>query len=343
MPAESIVRWPAEWEPQAATWLAWPHNCETWPGHYENIPNTFVQFLRAISQVQPVHLLSGPTEIPPSAMATISKLSNVAVHHVRTNDTWIRDYGPTFVVRIADSKLVGIRWRFNAWGGKYLPCDDDAAAAAAICGIVGCDCVSSELHCEGGALETDGCGTLLTNSSCLLTDTRNPGWTRTHIEDQFKQNLGAKKIIWVDGGGLDGDDTDGHIDQLARFVSPGRVVVATSSHSNDSNARGLRANAQILRASTDANHRPLEVIPLPTPAPRWVDGKRVPESYCNFLIANEIVILPTFRSPPTDQYATKLLSELMPDRTVIPLDAYDFIWGLGAFHCASQQQPREID
>ncbi len=339
MADSSPFRWPAEWEPQAATWLAWPHNRSTWPGHYANIPIIFQQFVEALSRVQTVHVLCGPVGKSTEIVQALGELERVELHAVSTNDTWIRDYGPTFVIRQSTCQLVGIDWKFNAWGGKYLPCDDDAAAASKICKLINCETQESNLHCEGGALESDGRGTLLTNSSCLLTDTRNPGWSRQQIEIELVQKLGVRKIIWVDGGGLAGDDTDGHIDQLARFVAPQQVVVATSSRNDDPNAAGLLENGQILRMQSDADDQPLEVIPLPTPPPRFVEGKRVPESYCNFLIANGIVIVPTFRSEQTDRYALDVLGELMPNRTIVPLDAYDFIWGLGAFHCASQQQP----
>jgi agmatine deiminase len=234
-----------------------------------------------------------------------------------------------------------VDWRFNAWGGKYLPCDADSAAASAICDILKCRRLPSPIVCEGGGLETDGRGTLLTTSSVLLSPTRNPGMTQADIERELERTLGVSRCVWIDGGGLEGDDTDGHIDQLARFVGPGLVVAAVSSSTSDSNHAGLAANLEILRQAHDAEGKRLMVEPLPTPLPRFVDDRRVPESYCNFLIANEIVIVPTFRSP-TDEPALRLLGQLIPDRRIVPLDAYDLIWGLGAFHCASQQQPAGV-
>ena len=341
--------WPAEWEQQAATWVAWPHNLDTWPGRFESIPPAFVKLVVALSQFQSVHVLTGPANVRPSAAALLSKdaLSKagqltqhpIQLHQVATNDTWIRDYGPTFVRRRDDGSLVGIDWKYNAWGGKYPPYGDDALAAEMICRAAGCTRSMSSLYCEGGALETDGQGTLLTTSSCLLSPTRNPGWTREMVETELKRQLGVEKILWVDGGGLSGDDTDGHIDQLARFVAPGVVVVATSSDAGDPNRDGLEANLQQLRQSTATDGSPLTVQALPTPPPRIVDGQRAPESYCNFLFANNCLIVPTFRNEATDQAALKLLGQLLPQRKLIPLDAYDFIWGLGAWHCASQHQP----
>ena len=314
--------WPAEWERQAATWIAWPHNLETWPGRFEQIPQDFVKFILTLSQFQPVHVLSGPTDVRPTAEAFLSEdalaqrlphsqlapVFPIQVHQVPTNDTWIRDYGPTFVRRRDDGSLVGIDWKYNAWGGKYPPFDDDARAAETICRAIGCTRSMSPMYCEGGGLETDGQGTLLTTRSCLLSPTRNPGWTPNMVEAELMRQLGIEKVIWVDGGGLEGDDTDGHIDQLARFVAPGIVVAATSSEASDANRAGMAANVQQLRQST----------------------------------ANGCVIVPTFRHDATDHAALRLLEQLLPQRKIVPLDAHDVIWGLGAWHCASQHQPAAV-
>ncbi len=281
----------------------------------------------------------GPDGIRPAAHEMLVDMPNVTIHPVPTNDVWIRDFGPTFVKRISDGTVV-CRLHFNAWGGKYPPFDRDAAAAETICQLVGCPRHESWLFCEGGGLETDGQGTLLTTSSVLMSATRNPNRTRSEVEAELRKQLGVQQIIWVDGGGLEGDDTDGHIDQLARFVKADTVVAAVSSTTSDSNHDGLVENHRLLTLATNAAGQRLNVIPLPTPKPRVLEGRRVPESYCNFLIANGIVIVPTFRSDDTDQRALlRLLEQLMPDHRIIPLDAYDLIWGLGAFHCASQQQP----
>lgn len=298
-----------------------------------------VKFIAALSQVQTVHVLCGPSTAQPSAGELLSGLGNVVLHDIATNDTWIRDYGPTFVRRIDDGSLVGVDWKYNAWGNKYPPFDQDAAAAEKICRWLKCQRSVSAMYCEGGALETNGKGTLLTTSSCLLSPNRNPGWSKEMVERELRAQLGVSIIIWVDGGGLQGDDTDGHIDQLARFVNADTVVVATSSDPQDGNRGGLEENCKLLSASATAEGKPLQVVRLPTPPPRYIDNTRVPESYCNFLLANGIVIVPTFRSPATDQAAIDTLARLFPERRIVNLDAYDLIWGLGAFHCASQQQP----
>jgi agmatine deiminase len=339
MSAHSPHSWPAEWEPQAATWIAWPHNRATWPDRFTPIPGVFRKFIAELSQVQPVHVLSGKSSLPEPPQDYLSDLKNVTVHAIATNDTWIRDFGPTFVRRLDDGALVGVNWHYNAWGGKWPPYDDDAKAGTAICQTIGCLRSASSLYCEGGALETDGEGTLLTTSSVLMSPSRNPGWSREMVEGELKRQLGVLRILWIDGGGLQGDDTDGHIDQLARFVAPGVVVAATSSSLSDPNHAGLAENVRILRKSLSATEAKLEVFSLPTPPPRSVDQHRVPESYCNFVLANGIVIVPTFRNDATDQPALRLFEQLLPNRRIIPLDASDLIWGLGAFHCASQQQP----
>ncbi len=337
--SECETYWPAEWERQSATWIAWPHNRDTWPGRFEPIPSQFRRFIATLSEVQLVHVLSGPTTARPSASELLSGLKNVHIHSITTNDSWIRDFGPTFVRNRQDDSLVGIDWRYNAWGGKYPPYDADAAAAEKICQVLGCLYRKSNLYCEGGALETDGEGTLLTTGSCLLSSSRNPHWTRVQVELELQQQLGVRQIIWVDGGGLDGDDTDGHIDQLARFVRPGVVVAASSNAEDEPNHAGLEKNLQILARACDASGRAFEVHRLPIPPARFIDGVRVPESYCNFLLANGILVVPTFRHPANDAAALELLGALFPDRTLIPQDASDLAWGLGAFHCLSQQQP----
>ena len=338
---QSPQAWPAEWESQSATWIAWPHNQQTWRNRFEQIPRVYEQFILALARVQAVHVLSGSSGLLYPASRNLANVPNVIIHEVVTNDTWIRDYGPTFVRRRDDGVLVGVDWQFNAWGGKYLPCDDDARATQEICKILGCPRSASALCCEGGALDTDGLGTLLTTSSVLMNPTRNPGWTCEMVEGELQRQLGVTNFIWVDGGGLLGDDTDGHIDQLARFVAPGVVVVAQSSRTDDPNSAGLAENFRILSSAKLANEQRIKVHALPTPAPRFVDEKRVPESYCNFLFANGIVIVPTFQSDTTDRAAVRLFEQLLPDRKIIPLDATHLIWGLGAFHCASQQQPAD--
>ena len=331
--------WPAEWTSHAATWIAWPHNENTWPDRFDPIEPTFERMIRTIAEVEPVHVLGGPATIYARATDCLANASNVTVHAIATNDVWIRDYGPTFVLDATRQKLIAVDWQFNAWGGKYPPWDDDARNAERISELVGCTHSPSQLIAEGGGLETDGEGTLLTTSSCLLAATRNPNWTREAIEVELKTQLGVKKVLWIDGGALAGDDTDSHIDQLVRFSQPGRVLCAVSSTTDDANHAKLESQFQCLQDQLDAKNRKLEIIRLPTPPPRFIGGKRVPESYCNFYLANSIVLMPTFGHRKTDDAAAQIVKNEFPNRVIVPLDASDLIWGLGAFHCATQQQP----
>lgn len=329
-------RWPAEWEQQDAMWFAWPQNNRTWKSHFDPVPAAFVKLVHAVAEFLPVKVLAASGRL----MTTAKKMlgSHVELFDVATNDCWVRDYGPTFVHD--GDRVIGIDWRFNAWGGKYPPWDDDAAATRQICNLVGVVSESSPLTLEGGAIEGDGCGRLLTTPVCIETRTRNRGWSRERIARELHTRLGVTEIVWIDGGGLEGDDTDGHIDQLARFLSPTEVVVATSSKSDDPNATGLRHNLTQLQAWAEQTSPVVSVHALPTPPPRLINGLRMPESYCNFLmLGGSAIIAPTFAHRKSDSQAIGILQDLCPSTKVIGVDASEFIWGRGAWHCASQQQP----
>ena len=226
--SDDRFRWVAEWHPHAATWIAWPHNRTTWPDRFENIPATFERLVRTLAEVERVDVLGGSGEAFQAALSTFAGNPRIVVHPVATNDCWIRDFGPTFLLDGHHRTLGAVDWVYNAWGNKYPPYDDDASNAARIAQIVGCPRFASQLVCEGGALETDGQGTLLTTSRCLLSLSRNPNWSRSMVEAELQRQLGIRTVLWVDGGELAGDDTDSHIDQLVRFVRPGLVVAAVS-------------------------------------------------------------------------------------------------------------------
>lgn len=332
-------RWPAEWEPQEAIWLSWPHNESTWPGLYEQIPAAFAALVRAACQYVPVRLLAAGelATIVNRELGDLVRGGELEIFDIPTNDCWIRDYGPTFVVD--GNRLTGIDWRFNAWGGKYAPWDDDAAAARRICESIGVRHEASELGLEGGAIEGDGNGRLLVTPSCVVVETRNHGWSREQIQVELHRRLGVHEVVWIDGGGLEGDDTDGHIDQLARFVNPEHVVCAVSGP-EDVNHRGLELNFSQLLDWARKTTPGVTVHRLPIPPARRIETARVPESYTNFLmLGDRAVLVPTFRQPQSDDAALGLLRELLPGRAIVPVDAYHFAWGLGAWHCASQQQP----
>lgn len=331
--------WPAEWETHAATWISWPHNAETWPGHLELIPPVFERLIRVLAEVEKVHVLGGPPNSHIQAQSALADVQNITLHRITTSDSWIRDYGPTFVTDEAGTELFGVSWRFNAWGGKYGGYEADAAAASRICNALGCSRLDSPLTCEGGALETDGEGTLLITPQSLAVGSRNPGWNRDRIELHLAKMLGCTKVIWVEHGKLAGDDTDSHIDQLARFVRPGVVLAAVAGSRDDENAKALEMQFEMLRESTDARANTLDCIALPTPPPRFIHNQRVPESYCNFYLANGIVIVPQFGHPASDDRALGILAEHFANRELVPIDSSNLVWGLGSFHCSTQQQP----
>lgn len=348
-PHISPPRVPAEWEPQAAVWLAWPHQRSTWPGRFRPVPEFFTRWARIIAESTPVKILAGG-ELAADAGRAFRQQPLIDVVDIATNDCWIRDYGPTFVVHRDRSlgsedrpreTLEAVAWRYNAWGGKYPPWDLDDAAATRIADHLRIPTIRGELCLEGGALETDGQGRLLTTPGCLVTDTRNPGRSTEDVARELHRRLGIGEIVWLDGGGLQGDDTDGHIDQLARFLSPEIVVVAVCDDPEDPNHGPLEANYHQLRLWAGTTKPRVEVHRLPIPPARHIDGQRVPESYCNFLrLGADRLLVPTFGDPAADDRAVGILRGLTDRVEVTPIDCRDLVWGLGALHCASRDQPR---
>lgn len=330
-------RVPAEWELQEQVWLSWPHQQETWPGHYEPIPAFYLRWIDSLRESMSVKLLAGDPIIG-DCENQIQGRSGVDVIRIETNDCWIRDYGPTFVQTDSPNPLMGVDWKYNSWGGKYPPWEADNLVASRICSELDIPCTQSQLCVEGGAMEFDGLGRMLSTSSCLLSPNRNPDWSRIQIEEEMERLLGIHEIMWLDGGGLCGDDTDGHIDQLARFIDPENVVVATTDDRCDANYPALDLNFRLMQAWGEETSPRVTIHRLPTPPARFVDGKRVPESYCNFLrLGSERLLVPSFGAS-SDEYARALLTELT-NITVEMIDCRDMVWGLGALHCASRDQP----
>jgi agmatine deiminase len=335
------MRVAAEWEPQRAVWIAWPHHRDTWPGRFASIPGVFAEFVSCIAEVVPTRVI-GTSRLRQLARHRLPT-ANVTWCDIETNDSWIRDFGPTFVLE-QQRRRYAIDWRFNAWGGKYPPWDADDAAAAAMIRHAGWRRVAGGLCLEGGAMEWDGQGRLLTTPRCLVTPTRNPGLDRTEVETRLAELTGAREIVWVDGGGLEGDDTDGHIDQLARFLDPENVVVATASDPADSNHPALAANERALRRWAASTQPAVRVHRLPIPPARFIQGQRLPESYCNFVrLGPDRLLVPTFGAERADQLALDTLKQLAqhrwPQVEVIGIDCRELIWGLGALHCASCNEP----
>lgn len=337
-PARLGYRWPAEWEPHAATWLSWPRNPRTWPGKFEAIPEKFAAFVRLLAEFEPVQILAGGDSVMRQARELVGSLPNFHLHDVETNDAWCRDHGPTFLAGPPDLPPVLVDWEYNAWGGKYPPFDKDNEVPRRIAELTGRRRFAPGIILEGGAIDGNGRGTILTTESCLLNPNRNPNLSREQIEMYLADYLGARKILWLSGGEIDGDDTDGHVDQLARFVGPSTVVAAVEPDPGDENHAPLSANFAQLQTMTDQDGRPLTIVSLPMPRPKFHDGHRLPASYCNFYIANGVVVVPQF-GDAADATAIDSLARLFPDRQVRGLDSLDLIWGLGSFHCLSQQEP----
>ena len=330
---------PAEWEPHAATWVAWPHAETTWPGCLAEAEREFETLVRALARSERVELLAQSDShagLLSERLGVLARDGSVRLHVVRTDDVWMRDIGPTFV-RDGTGELVALDWKFNAWGGKYAPWDRDDAVAARVASLCGVARERLELVVEGGALEVDGEGTLLATEPTLLDPKRNPGVSRESIEKRLGELLGVTRIVWL-GEGIEGDDTDGHIDDLARFVAPGVVVCARESDPDDPNFAPLEACGERLRAARDAGGRALRVIDLPMPPAVRAGADRLPASYANFYIANREVLVPVFGAP-SDARAIEILRPLFPGRDVVGIPSRSLVRGLGAVHCLTQQQP----
>lgn len=342
-------RWPAEWEAHRATWLSWPHNDETWPGCLAAAEDAFVEIVRAVlpGEAVEIHVLDQPMADRVRERLRkggVEDSEALRLHVVPTDDAWIRDHGGVFVVDVEGQGGPPARrlidFEFDAWGGKYPPWDRDAKVAAEMARIAGVPSTRSDRVFEAGSVDGDGEGTILTTESCLLNPNRGRAGqdrSRKAMEAFLAETLGAKKVLWL-GDGLEGDDTDGHIDDLTRFVSPGRVVTVVSSDPADADYRILAENRRRLETMSDAAGRPLEVIELPTPDPLSGPDGRLPASYANFYFANRALLVPTF-GVDQDQEALAILETVVRDRPVVGIPSRSLVLGLGAVHCLTQQEP----
>ncbi|HEX9787338.1 MAG TPA: agmatine deiminase family protein [Candidatus Binatia bacterium] len=333
---------PAEWAHHRATWLSWPHNRETWPTQLESVREVWIEMVRALALREQVYLLVNDEATEREAAARLRKadavMENVTLVKIPTIDVWMRDYGPTFVTRASNEQPLGCNdWTFNGWGGKYKTYEEDDRVARDIAALLHIPVFAQEIVLEGGSIEVNGAGTCLTTEQCLLNRNRNPHLSRGQIEERLKNSLGVSHVIWL-GEGVVGDDTDGHIDDIARFVDPTTVVCAVESNPGDDNYGVLQDNFERLNRATDQNGKKLSVVPLPCPGPVSSDGARLPASYANFYIANDIVLVPVF-DDPNDAKALGILQDLFPLRQVTGLRCREVIAGLGALHCVTQQEP----
>lgn len=333
-------RWPAEWEPHQATWLAWPHNPDTWPGRLDQAIRQYTRFVEILADCEPVHILAGGRDVMQSARHHVGHLANVQLHDIPTNDAWIRDFGPTFLVNDHEGSTALVDWQYNAWGRKYPPFDRDNAVPAHIAKWTGYRRFSAPIVLEGGAIEGNGHGLVLTTETCLMNPNRNPDLGRLEIERILRDFVALNRITWL-AAGIQGDDTDGHIDQLVRFVDATTVVVALEEDPEDDNYVALQANFQRLGALARELETTPNLVPLPMPRPRYHQGQRLPASYANFYFANNAVLVPQF-DDPADRVASSILRQLCPGREVIGVPASELVLGLGSLHCLTQQQPVSV-
>jgi agmatine deiminase len=348
LPAELGYRMPAEWEPHEATWIAWPHCREDWPGKFAAIPWVYVEIVRHLHVGERVRILVNDARTEKRVRRQLARaaidLKQIDFYCFATDRVWTRDFGPIFLTS-SEGTVALTDWRFNAWA-KYPNWQRDDQIPQQIQAALGLSCWRPALDnrrivLEGGSIDVNGQGLLLTTEECLLdsVQARNPGLSREDLERVFSGYLGASKVLWL-GRGIAGDDTHGHVDDLARFVGPRTVVTVVEENREDPNFEPLQENLRRLREMSDTEGRKLDVVELPMPKPIWFDKQRLPASYANFYIANDRVLVPTFNDPQ-DRRALGVLADLFPGRPVVGIHAVDLVWGLGTLHCLTQQQPAQ--
>jgi agmatine deiminase len=344
--AGAVYRMPAEWERHAATWLAWPHETSDWPGKFAPISWVYGEIVRHLSRVEKVRILISGQEAAQKARKVLEKsgaeMAAVEFFHAATDRSWTRDYCPIFV-RKPKGESAALNWRFNGWA-KYANWRNDDAVTTKLAAKLKLPMITPSWNgrrvvLEGGSIDVNGAGTILTTEECLLSEVqeRNPGLTRQDIEALFRQYLGARHTLWLKNG-ITGDDTHGHVDDLARFTDDHTVVIASEDNKQDANFEPLQENLALLREMRDQDGLTLRVEKLPMPEPVVFNGQRLPASYANFYIANGLVLMPTFNDA-NDRIALNKLAHLFPDRKVVGIAATDLVLGLGTLHCMTQQEP----
>jgi len=347
-PASLGYRMPAEWEPHSATWLGWPHNKTDWPGKFQPIPWVYAEIVRNLARHERVEILVNNARAEEQSRSVLDQANaltdNVRFRRALTNRGWMRDSAPIFVRRGNEiDPIAAVNWQFNAWA-KYPDWRDDAKASERIVEWAGVPAFRPGFNgrrvvLEGGSIDTNGTGLLLTTEECLLSNvqSRNPGMSREDLERVFTEYLGIENVIWLERG-IAGDDTHGHVDDISRFVAHDAVLTAVELNRSDDNHEPLRINRERLRRATDQRGRKLQIVDLPMPSPVIFKGRRLPASYANFYIGNGVVLVPVFNDK-NDRFALNTLAELFPSRDIVPIYCGDLIWGLGAIHCMTQQQP----
>ncbi len=344
----SVYRMPAEWEPHTATWLTWPTNTITWPGKMlKEVEGIYLQMMRGLLAGEKVHLLVPDEKTGKKVLALLARQktssANLVLHRVKAVDTWIRDYGPIFVKKDGKATDAFTKWTFNAWGGKYKDLARDNGVVNKLRYLKNFRRVDVPMVLEGGSIDMNGRGLCLTTEQCLLNPNRNPKLSKAQIEDRIRKNLGVKAFVWLKEG-IEGDDTDGHVDDITRFVAPNTVLTVVESDPKDKNHAILGENLEILKASRNLSGKKFDIVEFPMPGMVGVEkghssSGRLPASYANFYIGNKAVLLPVY-SHKNDKAAARILQKLFPGRKVVPVECTALVYGLGSIHCVTQQEPR---
>lgn len=342
-PAGLGYRMPAEWHPHASTWLTWPKDPVTWPDRVAQVQEIFLAFIEALTPHERVDLLvdDGDVEADVRERCRARSIADTRLvcHHVRTTDSWIRDYGPNFLLN-GSGGLAFNHWIFNAWGNKYESLLRDADVPRRLAALAEVPRFDPGIVLEGGSIDVDGQGTVLTTEQCLLHPNRNPTLTRADLDGYLRDYLGVSQVIWLSEG-IEGDDTDGHVDDITRFVAPGTIVTVVEDDPADANHAPLQDNLRRLQLARTAAGLPYRVVSLPMPGPVMAEGERLPASYANFYIANGVVLLPVY-GHANDTVAAEILQPLFPGHRIVPVQCEPLVWGMGSIHCVTQQQPQGV-
>jgi len=343
-PRDLGYRFPPEWKKHTATWLSYPHNETSWPGKIHTIFPYYRMFIKALAKGEIVHINVLDQEmlerVEKELAAIGTDMERIFLHIHPTNDAWCRDHGPAFVINPRSDKPKAIvSWRYNGWGGKY-PAELDAQIPSKVGSLMNLPVFYPGIVMEGGSVDFNGNGTILTTTSCLLNPNRNPGLLQGEIENYLLEYYGAEQVLWL-GNGIEGDDTDGHIDDLTRFIKEDTVVTVVEPNKSDANYSPLKENLKNLSKFRLINGKQLNIVEIPMPEPMYYEGQRLPVSYANFYMANSGVMVPVYRNKQDDK-AISIMESVIKDRPVIGLDSVEIIWGLGSWHCLSQQEPEVI-
>ena len=329
-------RMPAEWEKHEATWLVWPKDPDTYPkGIIEPVEETYIKIISILAKGEKINLLVDNKETESKILSMLPSKENVFIHHIKSADVWVRDYGPIFIKK--NNEVAATKWVFNSWGNKYRELLMDNETGMQIAELAKKKIFEPGIVLESGSIETNGLGTCITTEQCLLNNNRNPKLSKEEIESYLKGYLGFEKIIWLKEG-IEGDDTDGHVDDIARFVNRNTVVCMAEENRNDENYKNLEENFDILKKAHDQDGKKINVIPIPMPRKIEIPERRLAASYANFYIGNAVVLVPAFNDK-NDEKAISIIGKFFPGKEVIGIDCRDLVYGYGGIHCITQQQP----